>query len=118
MSTDLSTDRDPEAGAEDKVEGEKLPGVGIFDMHTRPRRPDEPRLIGNVLARVRPLEGEADVTPQEAVQIARAFRDAGADIIDVSAGQTTTEAKPVYGRMFQTPLSDRIRNEGGLATII
>src|SRR3712207_3244680 len=38
-------------------EGEKLPGIGIFDMHTRPRRPDEARLIGNVLARVRPLDG-------------------------------------------------------------
>lgn len=61
--------------------------------------------------------GELGVTPREAVEIARAFREAGADIIDVSAGQTTTEAKPVYGRMFQTPLSDRIRNEGGLATM-
>ena len=38
-------------------EGEKLPGVGIFDLHTRPRRPDEARLIGNVLARVRAPEG-------------------------------------------------------------
>ncbi len=38
-------------------EGEKLPGVGIFDMHTRPRRPDEARLIGNVLARVGAPEG-------------------------------------------------------------
>ncbi len=61
--------------------------------------------------------GELGVTPREAVEIAKAFREAGADIIDVSAGQTTTEAKPVYGRMFQTPLSDRIRNEGGLATM-
>ncbi len=42
-------------------EGEKLPGVGIFDMHTRPRRPDEPRLIGNVLARVRVPEGDGEV---------------------------------------------------------
>jgi anthraniloyl-CoA monooxygenase len=61
--------------------------------------------------------GEAGVMPSEAVAIARAFREAGADIIDVSAGQTSTEAKPVYGRMFQTPLSDRIRNEAGLATM-
>ncbi len=61
--------------------------------------------------------GEAGVTPSEAVAIAKAFREAGADIIDVSAGQTSTEAKPVYGRMFQTPLSDRIRNEAGLATM-
>ncbi|MCH2068838.1 MAG: bifunctional salicylyl-CoA 5-hydroxylase/oxidoreductase [Shimia sp.] len=61
--------------------------------------------------------GEDGVTPQEAVEIAKAFRAAGADIIDVSAGQTSTEAKPVYGRMFQTPFSDRIRNEAGLPTM-
>jgi anthraniloyl-CoA monooxygenase len=61
--------------------------------------------------------GEAGVTPTEAVLIAKAFAKAGADIIDVSAGQTSTEAEPVYGRMFQTPFSDRIRNETGLATM-
>ena len=61
--------------------------------------------------------GEAGVTPQEAVEIARAFRAARADLIDVSAGQTSTEAQPVYGRMFQTPFSDRIRNEAGIATM-
>ncbi len=61
--------------------------------------------------------GEDGVTPQEAVEIAKAFRAAGADIIDVSAGQTSTEAKPVYGRMFQTPFSDRIRNEAGIPTM-
>jgi anthraniloyl-CoA monooxygenase len=61
--------------------------------------------------------GEDGVTPEEAVKIAKAFQDAGADIIDVSAGQTSTQAKPVYGRMFQTPFSDRIRNEAGIATM-
>jgi anthraniloyl-CoA monooxygenase len=61
--------------------------------------------------------GAAGVTPDEAVKIARIFAEAGADIIDVSAGQTSAEAKPVYGRMFQTPFSDRIRNEAGLATM-
>jgi anthraniloyl-CoA monooxygenase len=61
--------------------------------------------------------GEDGVTPEEAVQIAKAFQNAGADIIDVSAGQTSTDAKPVYGRMFQTPFSDRIRNEAGIATM-
>jgi len=61
--------------------------------------------------------GEHGVTPDEAVEIARAFSQAGADLIDVSAGQTSIEAKPVYGRMFQTPFSDRIRNEAGLATM-
>jgi anthraniloyl-CoA monooxygenase len=61
--------------------------------------------------------GEGGVTPEEAVEIAKAFSAAGADIIDVSAGQTSTDAKPIYGRMFQTPFSDRIRNEAGLATM-
>ena len=61
--------------------------------------------------------GPRGVTPDDAVAIARAFRDAGADLIDVSAGQTSTEARPVYGRMFQTPFSDRIRNEAGIPTM-
>ncbi|WP_260483267.1 bifunctional salicylyl-CoA 5-hydroxylase/oxidoreductase [Sphingomicrobium flavum] len=61
--------------------------------------------------------GDEGVTPDEAVEIARAFSQAGADLIDVSAGQTWKDARPVYGRMFQTPFSDRIRNEGGCATM-
>ncbi|MCC6008184.1 MAG: bifunctional salicylyl-CoA 5-hydroxylase/oxidoreductase [Rhodobacteraceae bacterium] len=61
--------------------------------------------------------GDEGVTADEAVEIARAFSEAGADIIDVSAGQTSTQARPVYGRLFQTPFSDRIRNEAGLATM-
>ncbi len=61
--------------------------------------------------------GDAGVTPDEAVAIAEAFWSEGADLIDVSAGQTWTGAQPVYGRMFQTPFSDKLRNEGGLATM-
>jgi anthraniloyl-CoA monooxygenase len=57
------------------------------------------------------------VTGDESVAIARGFGAAGADAIHVSTGQTTPDAKPVYGRMFQTPYSDRIRNETGLPTI-
>ena len=53
----------------------------------------------------------------DAVEIARAFKEAGCDLIDVSAGQTSIRAKPMYGRMFQTPYSDRIRNEVGIATM-
>ena len=56
-------------------------------------------------------------TPDDAVAIARLFKAAGADLIDVSSGQTTREAKPVYGRMYQTPFADRIRNEVGIATM-
>ncbi|MEH6390654.1 MAG: bifunctional salicylyl-CoA 5-hydroxylase/oxidoreductase [Sulfitobacter sp.] len=61
--------------------------------------------------------GDLGITPDDAVQIARMFDAAGADIIDVSAGQTSAEAQPVYGRMFQTPFSDRIRNESGIRTM-
>jgi anthraniloyl-CoA monooxygenase len=61
--------------------------------------------------------GEDGVTPQEAVAIARMLKAAGVDIVDVSAGQTSLQARPVYGRMFQTPFSDRIRNEVGIATM-
>ncbi|MDQ3912007.1 MAG: bifunctional salicylyl-CoA 5-hydroxylase/oxidoreductase [Actinomycetota bacterium] len=58
--------------------------------------------------------GEEGVTDEDAVEIARAFWEAGADLIDVSAGQTSPDAEPTYGRMFQTPFSDRIRNELGI----
>jgi anthraniloyl-CoA monooxygenase len=60
---------------------------------------------------------EDGITGDDAVEIASAFKDAGADLIDVSTGQTSREAKPVYGRMFQTPYADRIRNEVGIATM-
>ncbi|MBU2286334.1 MAG: tRNA-dihydrouridine synthase, partial [Gammaproteobacteria bacterium] len=56
-------------------------------------------------------------TADDAIEIARAFKDAGCDFIDVSSGQTTRAAKPVYGRMYQTPFADRIRNEVGISTI-
>ena len=61
--------------------------------------------------------GEDGVTPEEAVEIARRLKGAGVDIIDVSAGQTSVRAQPVYGRMFQTPFADRIRNEVGIPTM-
>lgn len=60
---------------------------------------------------------DGGVTPEEAVAIAKQFAEAGADIIDVSSGQTDPAERPIYGRMFQTPFSDRIRNEAGLATM-
>ncbi len=61
--------------------------------------------------------GAAGIQPDDAVEVARQFAAAGADLIDVSAGQTSTAARPVYGRMFQTPFSDRIRNDARLATM-
>jgi anthraniloyl-CoA monooxygenase len=60
---------------------------------------------------------EGGIDGPDAVEVARAFHLAGVDIIHVSAGQTSPKARPVYGRMFQTPFSDRIRNETGIPTI-
>ena len=57
------------------------------------------------------------LTDDDALGIARAFVAAGADIIHVSTGQTTMDAKPVYGRLWQTPYSDRVRNEARVPTI-
>jgi anthraniloyl-CoA monooxygenase len=59
---------------------------------------------------------EGGILPQDAVEIAKAFKAAGADMIDCSSGQVSKKEKPVYGRMFQTPFADRIRQEAGIAT--
>ncbi|MGJ5037277.1 bifunctional salicylyl-CoA 5-hydroxylase/oxidoreductase [Bradyrhizobium sp. HKCCYLRH3059] len=60
---------------------------------------------------------DGGVTGDDAVLIARAFGEAGVDLVDVSTGQTVCEAKPIYGRMFQTPFSDQVRNEAHVATM-
>jgi anthraniloyl-CoA monooxygenase len=60
---------------------------------------------------------EGGITPDDAVEVARAFKAAGADMIDCSSGQVSKSQKPVYGRMYQTPFADRIRNETGIPTI-
>jgi anthraniloyl-CoA monooxygenase len=55
--------------------------------------------------------------PADAVEVARALHAHGCDIVDVSAGQTVDDQRPVYGRLFQTPFSDRIRHEVAIATM-
>ena len=60
---------------------------------------------------------EGGITPDDAIAIARAFKAAGADLIDCSSGQVSKKEQPVFGRMFQTPFADRIRNEAGIPTI-
>ena len=57
------------------------------------------------------------ITPDDAVDVARLFKDAGADIVHVSSGQVSKDEAPIYGRMFQVPFSDRIRNELHIPTI-
>ena len=60
---------------------------------------------------------EGGVTGDDAVAVARAFAAAGVDIVHVSTGQTSVDARPVYGRMYQTPFSDQVRNDAGVPTI-
>jgi anthraniloyl-CoA monooxygenase len=60
---------------------------------------------------------EGGITGDDAVAIARAFGEAGVDLVDVSTGQTVRDAQPVYGRMFQTPFSEQVRNEARVATM-
>jgi anthraniloyl-CoA monooxygenase len=57
------------------------------------------------------------ITGDDAVEIARAFGEAGVDLVDVSTGQTVRDAQPIYGRMFQTPFSEQVRNEARVATM-
>jgi anthraniloyl-CoA monooxygenase len=60
---------------------------------------------------------EGGLTGDDAVAVARAFAEAGVDLVDVSTGQTVRDSRPVYGRMFQTPFSDQVRNEARVATM-
>ena len=55
--------------------------------------------------------------PSDSVEVARMLKEHGCDIVDVSAGQTVPDQRPVYGRLFQTPFADRIRHEVGIATM-
>ena len=57
------------------------------------------------------------ITPDDAVEVARLFKEAGADIVHVSSGQVSKDEAPIYGRMFQVPFSDQIRNELHVPTI-
>jgi anthraniloyl-CoA monooxygenase len=56
-------------------------------------------------------------TPDEAVAFARMLAEHGCDIVDVSSGQVTPDERPAFGRSYQTPFADRIRNEVGIPTI-
>src|SRR5690606_636425 len=60
---------------------------------------------------------EGGLTGDDAVEISRAFAQHGVDLVDVSTGQTVREARPIFGRMFQTPFSDQIRNEANVSTM-
>jgi anthraniloyl-CoA monooxygenase len=60
---------------------------------------------------------EGGLSETDVVAIAKAMVAAGADILDISSGQTVATQRPVYGRMWQTPLADMVRNLAGVPTI-
>ncbi|HMU62523.1 MAG TPA: bifunctional salicylyl-CoA 5-hydroxylase/oxidoreductase [Gemmatimonadales bacterium] len=69
-------------------------------------------------ARVSATDWHPDgLTGEESVEVARLIGRAGVDAVDVSAGQTVPDQRPIYGRAFQTPFADRIRHEAGVATM-
>ncbi|HEY8429820.1 MAG TPA: bifunctional salicylyl-CoA 5-hydroxylase/oxidoreductase [Sandaracinaceae bacterium] len=109
--TPLSNQRDDEYGG--SLENRMRYPLEIFEA-VRAVWPDEKPISVRISA--------TDWVPggfdgDDAVELARALKARGCDIIDVSTGQTSPLAKPIYGRMYQTPFSDRIRNEVGIPTI-
>jgi anthraniloyl-CoA monooxygenase len=74
-----------------------------------------PRPVGVRISAADWVEGGIRI--EDSVEIARAFREVGADFIDVSSGQVAPEQKPVYGRMYQVPFAERIRLELGMVTL-
>ena len=60
---------------------------------------------------------DGGITADDAVLIAKAFEAEGADLVDVSTGQVDPAERPAFGRSYQTPFADRIRNETGIATM-
>ena len=60
---------------------------------------------------------EGGVTLEDTLEVARAFEAAGAAAIDVSTGQVTPDERPAFGRSYQTPYADAIRNSLHIPTI-
>jgi len=61
---------------------------------------------------------EGGLSGSDLLAVARMLKDAGVDVINVSTGQVTKDEDPVYGRMFQAPFADQVRNEAGIPTIV
>src|ERR1700722_10332034 len=96
------------------------------DVAARLRFPLEVfRAVRSVWPAVRPLSARISATDwavgglseSDLLTIARSLKEAGADVLDVSSGQTVCDQQPVYGRMWQTPFSDKLRNEVDIPTI-
>ncbi len=108
----LSNRRDDEYGG--SLESRMRFPLEVFDA-VRAAWPEDRPMAARVSA-TDWVEGRG-LSGEDSVAIAIMLKDHGCDIVDVSAGQTSAEARPVYGRMFQTPFSDQIRNEAGIPTI-
>jgi anthraniloyl-CoA monooxygenase len=109
--TPLSNQRDDEYGG--SVENRVRYPIEVFSAMRAVWPADRPMSV-----RISATDWvEGGVTGDEAVSIARAFMAAGADIIHVSTGETSEDSQPIYGRMYQTPFSDQIRNEARIPTI-
>jgi len=97
------------------------------DIHARMSFPlSVVRAVRDVWPASKPMSARISATDwiddglseNDMLQVARSLKEAGIDIINVSTGQVTKDEKPMYGRMFQAPFADQIRNEIGIATII
>ena len=85
----------------------------VFDACRRAWPPERPMSV-----RISAVDwAPGGMEPADAVEVARLLRVHGCDIVDVSAGQTVPDQRPVYGRLFQTPFADRIRHDVGIATM-
>src|SRR3954447_17814160 len=94
---------------------------GPYGRRTSPCLCAFPRPIGPRVASAAMMRGPVwrgvGMGGDEGVGIARALAEVGVDLVDVSTGQTVRDAQPIYGRMFQTPFSDQVRNEARVATM-
>ena len=108
----MSNIRDDEYGG--SLENRMRFPLEVFDAVRAVWPEDKP-----ISVRISATDWVADggLTGDDAVEIAKALKSHGCDIVDVSAGQTSTEAEPVYGRMFQVPFSDQVRNEADIPTM-
>ncbi|WP_274912776.1 oxidoreductase [Streptomyces sp. WZ-12] len=95
------------------LEGRLRFPLEVFDA-VRERWPDDRPMTVRISATD---WAEGGTTPEDAVAIAAAFAEHGADAIDVSTGQVVSHERPDFGRSYQTPFADRIRNTLGIPVI-